>query len=148
MGGLVCGLVQPPAPPQRHQVRHTPRASQRSSRGVLPSPRCRLRTGPSAQSTALVTSGPLLAPARSGLDQPTVSRNRTRTSYVDDGCLNSSRGVIFPSSYRIRIAITRPATTETDCSKPKSSTAFPTKSPGRITPRRRACLHLETRIGL
>jgi hypothetical protein len=42
-----------------------------------------------------------LAPARSSLDQPTVSRNRTRTSYVDDGCLNSSRGVIFPGSHRL-----------------------------------------------
>ena len=100
MGGIVCGLVQPPAPPQRHQVRHAPPASQRSGRGDLPSPSCRLRAGPRAQSTALDTNDPLLASAGGGLDQPTVIRNRTRTSYLDDGCLNGRRGVIFPGSHR------------------------------------------------
>ena len=78
-------------------------ASQRSGRGDLPSPLCRLRTGPSAQSTALVTNDPLLASAGGGLDQPTVIRNRTRTSYLDDGCLNGRRGVIFPGSHRSRL---------------------------------------------
>jgi len=38
--------------------------------------------------------------ARSGLDQSTTSGRRIQTSYVDDGCLNSSRSVIFPGSHR------------------------------------------------
>ncbi len=36
VGGGVCGLVKPPTPPQRHQVRHAPSASQRSRHGNLP----------------------------------------------------------------------------------------------------------------
>ncbi|WP_233128812.1 transposase [Synechococcus sp. 8F6] len=42
----------------------------------------------------------LLASAGRGLDQPTATRNRARSSYVDVGCLNGSRGVIFSGSYR------------------------------------------------
>jgi hypothetical protein len=34
------------------------------------------------------------------LDQSTASGRRIQTSYVDDGCLNSSRSIIFPGSYR------------------------------------------------
>jgi len=41
-----------------------------------------------------------LASARSGLDQSTASGRRIQTSYVDDGCLRSSRSVIFPGNHR------------------------------------------------
>ncbi len=61
---------------------------------------CCLRRSTPAQSKAMVTIDPLLASARSGLDQPTIYRNWIHTGYVDDGCLNSSRGVIFPGSHR------------------------------------------------
>ena len=43
---------------------------------------------------------PLLASTRSGLDQPATSRNESRNSCIEDGCLNGSRGVIFPGSHR------------------------------------------------
>ena len=42
----------------------------------------------------------MLAPTGRGLDQPASSRNRYKSSYVDVDCLNGSRGVIFPGSYR------------------------------------------------
>ena len=48
----------------------------------------------------MVTINALLATAGSGVDKPATTRNRTRTSYFEDGCLNSSRGVIFPGSHR------------------------------------------------
>jgi hypothetical protein len=50
----------------------------------------------------------LLASTRGGLDQSATTRNRTQFSYVDNGCLNSSRGVNFPGSYRSWKAIKRP----------------------------------------
>jgi len=50
----------------------------------------------------VVTIDTLLALARSGLDQSTASGRRIQTSYVDDGCLNSSRSIIFPGSHRVR----------------------------------------------
>lgn len=61
MGLVVCGLVQPPAPPQRHQVRDAPTASQWSGRGDLPSPGCRLRTSAPAKPTPVVAIDALLA---------------------------------------------------------------------------------------
>jgi len=48
----------------------------------------------------VITIRTLLASARSGLDQSTTSGRRIQTSYVDDGCLNSSMSVIFPGSHR------------------------------------------------
>ncbi len=100
MGGVVHRLVQPPAPPQQHQVRHAPATPQRQSGGDLSAPCCRLRTGVSATSAPLVRLHSLLASTGRGLDQPASSRNRYQSSYVDVGCLNGSRGVIFPGSYR------------------------------------------------
>ena len=106
MGGVICGLVQPPAPPQRDQVRDSYAAPQWPSRGDLSSPRCRLRRSTSATSSSVVTINALLASTRGGLDQSATTRNRTQFSYVDNGCLNSSRGVNFPGSYRSRVRIT------------------------------------------
>jgi hypothetical protein len=39
VGSGIPGLLQPPAPPQRHPVRHAPRASWRPGRRDLSSPR-------------------------------------------------------------------------------------------------------------
>ncbi len=100
MGGIICGLVQPPPSPQWHQVRDTPSASLRSDRRDLPSPCCRLRGSASPEPTPLVTIHTLLASARSGLDQSTTSGRRIQTCYVDHLCLISSRGAIFPGSHR------------------------------------------------
>ena len=100
LGGLISGLLQPPAPPQRDQVRDSPPAPLGRCRGHVPSPRCCLQGGTSAEPAPLVTISALLASTGSGLDQPTTSRNRTQFSYIENGCLNSSRGVIFPGSHR------------------------------------------------
>jgi len=100
VGGRVRRLVQPPAPPQRDQIRDTPATSQWPGCGDQPPPRCRLRTSQPAQSTALVTSNSLLALARCGLDQSTTSGRRIQTSIVDDDYLNCSRSVIFPGIHR------------------------------------------------
>jgi hypothetical protein len=54
----------------------------------------------SEEPASLVTIHALLASTGGGLDQSTTTGNRTEVSYVDDGCLNSDRGVIFPSSHR------------------------------------------------
>ena len=100
MGGVVCRLVQPSAPPQRHQVRDASATSQRPGRGDLSASRCRVRASTPAKPTPLVTIHTLLASARNGLDQSTTSGRRIQTSYVDAGCLNSSRSIIFPGYHR------------------------------------------------
>jgi len=100
VGGVVCRLVQPSAPPQRHQVRDASATSQRRGRRDLSASRCRVRARPPAKPMPLVTIHTLLASARSGLDQSTTSGRRIQTSYIDDGCLNSSRSIIFPGSHR------------------------------------------------
>ena len=48
----------------------------------------------------MVTINTVLASTRGGLDQSTTTGRRIPTSYVDDGCLNSSRSIIFPGSHR------------------------------------------------
>ena len=48
----------------------------------------------------MVTIHALLASIRGGLDQSTTTRNLTEFSWVDNGCLNSGWGVIFPDSHR------------------------------------------------
>ena len=66
------------------------------------------------QSTSINGAGHKRSPVASaggGLDQPTVIRNRTRTSYLDDGCLNGSRGVVFPGSRPNRIVNKLPLVT-------------------------------------
>ena len=100
VGGVICELLQPPTQPKRHQVRHTQRMPQLSSRRDLPASVCRLRTGSSTQSKAMVTIDQLLASAVSGLDQPTINRNSTYAVFIDQGCLNCSSSVIFPGSHR------------------------------------------------
>ena len=106
-GDVICGLVQPPAPPQRDQIRNSCAATQWPRRGDLPPPRCRLRTGTSASSTTVVTIYTLLASTRGGLDQSTTHGNRTPTRYICHGCLISSRDVIFPDSYRPSVTLLR-----------------------------------------
>ena len=90
MGGVICGLVQPSAPPQRDQIRDAPPAPQRRCCGDLPSPGCRLRTGAPDASTKVVTIHTLLASAGGGLDQSPNTGKRTPTSYVCHGCLNTA----------------------------------------------------------
>jgi transposase-like protein len=63
-------------------------------------PECRLRAGSSATSAPVVTIHPLLASTGGGLDQPATPRKRISVGYVCRGCLNGSRGVIFPGSHR------------------------------------------------
>jgi hypothetical protein len=46
----------------------------------------------------------LLVSTEGGLDQSASPRNRTQFNYVDDGFLDSSRGVIFPSSHRMGVS--------------------------------------------
>ena len=92
----IRGLVQPPAPPQRHPVRDAPPAPQRPGQRDLSAPFPCLRAGPPATSPSLVAVHPLLASAGGGLDQSTPYRKRPRTGYVGDGRLIGGRGVIFP----------------------------------------------------
>ena len=87
---LAVDAARSPGPPTR-----PPRWAQRPGHRDLPSPCCRVRRSPPAKPTALVTSNPLLASARNGLDQSTVDSNGLHTSYVGNGCLNSSRTSTF-----------------------------------------------------
>ena len=48
---VICGLVQPPTPPKRHQVRDALLMSQWLRQEDLPSPRYLLYTCPSARPT-------------------------------------------------------------------------------------------------
>lgn len=73
LGGLVCGLVQPSAPPQRHQVRDAPTTSHWSGRGDLPWTGSRLRTSAPAKPKTLVKVNQVLASTRGGLDQSTTT---------------------------------------------------------------------------
>ena len=61
LGGGVCRLVQPPASPQRHQIRDAPTTPLRPSRWNLPTPRPCLRAGPSTASPSMEPIHPLLA---------------------------------------------------------------------------------------
>ena len=77
MGGTICGLVQPPAPPQRHQIRDAPPASQWSSQGNLPAASRGLRGRTPCQSNSLEPEHSLLAPTRRSVDQQATGRERT-----------------------------------------------------------------------
>lgn len=103
IGCVVSGLVQQPAPPQRLQVHNASPAPQRRCCGDLQSLRCRFRTGAPKASAPVDTIDSGLASAEGGEDQYATSRNRTRASYVVDGCLNRSRGIIFPGSHRFDV---------------------------------------------
>jgi hypothetical protein len=52
----------------------------------------------------VIRSNTLLATARGGVSQSTTTGRRIPTSYVWRGCLNGSRGIIFPGSHRLRLA--------------------------------------------
>jgi hypothetical protein len=69
MGSCICGLVQPPAPPQRHQVRDAASAPQRIRKGNLPAASRGLRRRTPCQSNALEPEHLLLATTRRGVDQ-------------------------------------------------------------------------------
>ena len=73
VGELVCGLVLPPAPPQRDQIHDPCAATQWPSRGYLSSPGCPLRTGTPTTPAPVVTNNALLASAGSGVDQPAAT---------------------------------------------------------------------------
>lgn len=48
------------------------------------------------ESTTVIAIHTLLASTAGGLDQSTTFKDRIRSSYVGDGCLNSGRSGIFP----------------------------------------------------
>lgn len=94
VGGVVRGLVQPPAPSQRHQVRDAPAAPQRPCRRNLPSTRPCLRKSPAETSASMEPIHPLLAPARGGVDQQATRRTDDGSgSTITKGRLNCSLGV-------------------------------------------------------
>ena len=64
----ICGLVQPPAPPQRHQIRDAPSAAQRSGHGNLPASLRGLRDSPPGKSITQEPKHPLLASTRRSVD--------------------------------------------------------------------------------
>ena len=94
MGSCICGLVQPPAPPQRHQVRDATSAPQGSSQGNLPAASRGLRGRTPCQSNSLEPEHPLLAPTRRSVDQQATGRERTGPGVnVNAGRLSGSPGV-------------------------------------------------------
>ena len=94
MGVCICGLVQPPAPPQRDQIRDAPPAPQWSRQGHLPAASRGLRGRPPGQSNALEPKHPLLAPTRRSVDQQATGRARTALGVtIDSRRLSGSPGV-------------------------------------------------------
>ena len=69
VGSGFCGLVQPPPPPQRHQIRHASPTSQRCRHRNLPGAHPGLRKGSPGPPKPLEPIHSLLAPASSGVDQ-------------------------------------------------------------------------------
>jgi len=61
LGDGVCGLVQPPAPPQRHPIRNARTAAQRPGCRHRPSTGCCLRAGSPTAPAAMEPQHPLLA---------------------------------------------------------------------------------------
>ena len=94
MGVCICGLVQPPAPPQRDQIRDAPPAPQWSRHGYLPAASGGLRGRPPCQSNALERCHPLLESAGRSVDKQATGRARTGPGVTIDSCrLNGSQGV-------------------------------------------------------
>ena len=94
MGGSICGLVQPPAPPQRDQIRDAPPAPQWSRHGHLPAASGGLRGRPPCQSNALERCHPLLESAGRSVDKQATGRARTGPGVtIYSGRLNGSQGV-------------------------------------------------------
>jgi len=94
MGGDLFRSVQPPAPPQRHQVRDAPPAPQWSLHRNLQAASRGLRDRPPGQSNALEPEHPLLAPTRQSVDQQ-VNRGAQSDpgATINPGSLSSSRRV-------------------------------------------------------
>ena len=94
MGGVVRGLVQPPAPPQRDQIRDAPPAPQWSSQGNLPAASGGLRGRPPCQSNSLERCHPLLESAGRSVDKQATGRARSAPgATLNPGRLNGSQGV-------------------------------------------------------
>ena len=94
MGGSICGLVQPPAPPQRDQIRDAPPAPQWSRHGHLPAASGGLRGRPPCQSNALERCHPLLESTGRSVDKQATGRARTGPGVtLNSGRLNGSQGV-------------------------------------------------------
>ena len=94
MGFFFCGLVQPPAPPQRHQIRDAPPASQGKSHGHLPAASRGLRGRPRCKSNALERCHPLLESTGRSVDQQTNRGAKTEPGVtINPGRLNGSQGV-------------------------------------------------------
>ena len=94
MGVCICGLVQPPAPPQRDQIRNAPPASQWSCHGHLPAARGGLRGRPPCQSNALERCHPLLESTGRSVDKQATGRARTGPGVtLGSGRLSGSQGV-------------------------------------------------------
>ena len=69
VGSRFCGLVQPPPPSQRHQIRHASPTSQRCRHRHLPGAHPCLRESPPGPPKPLEPIHSLLAPTSSGVDQ-------------------------------------------------------------------------------
>ena len=94
MGGSICGLVQPPAPPQRYQIRDAPPAPQWIRHGYLPAASGGLRGRPPGQSNALERCHPLLESASRSVDKQATGRARSGPgATLNQGRLNGSQGV-------------------------------------------------------
>jgi hypothetical protein len=94
MGGSICGLVQPPAPPQRHQIRDAPPAPQWSRQGHLPAASRGLRESPPGQSNALEPKHTLLGSTQRCVDQQANRGARTDPgATINSGRLSGSLGV-------------------------------------------------------
>ena len=94
MGVCICGLVQPPAPPQRDQIRDAPPAPQWSRHGYLPAASGGLRGRPPCQSNALERCHPLLESAGRSVDKQANRRARSAPgATLNPGRLNGSQGV-------------------------------------------------------
>ena len=94
MGSGFCGLVQPPQPSQRHQIRHASPTPQRCRHRNLPGAHQGLRNGSPGPPKPLEPIHSLLAQTSSGVDQ-----QATRSPPIQSGaniypsCLKGSQGV-------------------------------------------------------
>ncbi len=94
--------VQPPTPPQRHQIHHAPSAPQRYCRRNLPAALRCLQDSPPGKSNTLEQKHSLLASTRRSVDQQAIRGVRT-----DPGATDNSgrpewqpRSDTFPESHR------------------------------------------------
>ena len=105
MGGSICGLVQPPAPPQRDQICDAPPAPQRNRQGHLPAESLGLRGRPPCQSNALERCHTLLESTGRSVDKQANRRARSAPgATLNPGRLNGSQGV---TSF-LKVTVRRP----------------------------------------